>query len=331
MERDEITRDDFAVVRRGWDPDEVRAHLSAVAAAFEERAGSQPERSLGDYAAGQVRGVLEAAEQAAAEVRAGADAEAGRRIAEAEAEAERIVAAARVEATAVLAAARADADAHVASAREAVEGLVGQAEGLLGEVTSIGERVSATAPPGDAPAAVSATAAGYPRRAAEAGDAGEPALAPALEPDPPSDGGSAPAPEPAAPAAGSGQATTTEELIAQLRAGAAAELTAIDPASASEPDAGAAVEPDAVDAGAAVEPAAEPDPGPGMEPDAGAAGASTEDSARGDDLGAVRLVAMNLALEGSSREAIVTQLRDEFGPIDGLEGLLDDVLARAGR
>ena len=40
---------------------------------------------------------------------------------------------------------------------------------------------------------------------------------------------------------------------------------------------------------------------------------------------------MNMALEGASRDQIASQLRSEFGQVDGVEGLLDDVLSRAGR
>ena len=40
---------------------------------------------------------------------------------------------------------------------------------------------------------------------------------------------------------------------------------------------------------------------------------------------------MNMALTGSSREEIAAQLSSEFGQLDDLDGMLDDVLARAGR
>ncbi len=38
-----------------------------------------------------------------------------------------------------------------------------------------------------------------------------------------------------------------------------------------------------------------------------------------------------MALEGASREQISSQLRSEFGAVSGVDALLDDVLARAGR
>jgi hypothetical protein len=49
------------------------------------------------------------------------------------------------------------------------------------------------------------------------------------------------------------------------------------------------------------------------------------------DQGAVRLVAMNMALEGASRDEIAKQVEADFGPIAGVDAMLDDVLSRAGR
>jgi hypothetical protein len=49
----------------------------------------------------------------------------------------------------------------------------------------------------------------------------------------------------------------------------------------------------------------------------------------GGDDAAVRLMAMQMALEGKSREQISTELESKFGSADR-SALLDDVLARAG-
>jgi cell division septum initiation protein DivIVA len=51
----------------------------------------------------------------------------------------------------------------------------------------------------------------------------------------------------------------------------------------------------------------------------------------GSDLGAARLVAMNMALEGASRDQIAKQIKTEFGDMPDVGGLLDDVLRRAQR
>ncbi|MFN8151264.1 MAG: hypothetical protein U0R24_09075 [Solirubrobacterales bacterium] len=103
MEREQITKEDFEVVRKGWDPDAVRAHLAEVAASWpdpaeaaetaETVAGGEEarERTLGDVAAGRVRTVLEAAEVAAADIESSSKADADKRVADAQAEADRRV------------------------------------------------------------------------------------------------------------------------------------------------------------------------------------------------------------------------------------------------
>jgi hypothetical protein len=59
---------------------------------------------------------------------------------------------------------------------------------------------------------------------------------------------------------------------------------------------------------------------------AGGAGGGEET----DDAGAARLVAMNMALDGASREEIDRRLAEEFQIADR-ESLLDDVFSRVGR
>ena len=51
----------------------------------------------------------------------------------------------------------------------------------------------------------------------------------------------------------------------------------------------------------------------------------------GSDLGAARLVAMNMALDGAPREKIAKQISTEFGDVPNVDDLLDDVLRRAKR
>ena len=69
-------------------------------------------------------------------------------------------------------------------------------------------------------------------------------------------------------------------------------------------------------------PPGQPDPIPDPTIEAG--------SEAGADSAAARLVAMNLALGGSSRDQIVAQLESEFGSVAGAEQIADDVLARVG-
>ena len=78
------------------------------------------------------------------------------------------------------------------------------------------------------------------------------------------------------------------------------------------------------------EPAAqpEPEPEPAFEPAAPAPAASAVDDG-GDEEGA-RLIALNMALNGTPREETERYLADNFELAD-TEALLDDVYARAGQ
>lgn len=316
MERDQIIRDDFEVVRKGWDPDAVKVHLSEVADAIPAEDSTGRERTLGDTTAVSVRGVLEAAETAAAEIQSTSQADADKRVADAQAEAERIVAEARAEAAGVLDGAKGDADAHTTTARQAVESLVTEAEELYTQVAALSERVSVSAPVlGGGPSAeVPSGPVIVPEPTPPLTPEPSPDPVPEPTPDPVPEPTPAPTPEPTpdpvpepiptpdptpqpAPTpefAEAPAATTTEELIAQLRASTgAASLEKANGETAAALDSVTAIS--------------------------------------GSDLGAARLVALNMALEGATREQIASQLGNEFGELDGVEGMLDDVLTRAGR
>jgi DivIVA domain-containing protein len=79
VDRDEIQRRDFPTGRKGYDPAAVDEHLRQVADAFERKA--EPPASLSSGASEQVRGILEAAERGAAELRAKAGEEASDHVA----------------------------------------------------------------------------------------------------------------------------------------------------------------------------------------------------------------------------------------------------------
>ncbi len=91
MEREQIVREDFPTVRKGWKPEAVLVHLAAVAEAFPEPNA----RSTGAASATseRVESVIAAAEEAAAEMLIEARAEADRTLGAARAEAEQIRAA----------------------------------------------------------------------------------------------------------------------------------------------------------------------------------------------------------------------------------------------
>src|SRR3989442_3595713 len=70
IDRQAIERRDFPIVRRGYEPTAVDAHLRALAAEIERldrgRGGEEP--SLAAAASGQVQGILRAAQKAAADI-----------------------------------------------------------------------------------------------------------------------------------------------------------------------------------------------------------------------------------------------------------------------
>jgi DivIVA domain-containing protein len=76
VDRDEIQRRDFPTGRKGYDPAAVDEHLRQVADEF-DRAVQKPPPPLSSGTSEQVRGILEAAERSAADLRAKAGEEAG--------------------------------------------------------------------------------------------------------------------------------------------------------------------------------------------------------------------------------------------------------------
>jgi outer membrane biosynthesis protein TonB len=78
------------------------------------------------------------------------------------------------------------------------------------------------------------------------------------------------------------------------------------------------------------EPTPPPDEGtpPSPSPAERGAGANGGDAARSTDVGAARLVAMNMALDGASREEIEAALAADY-ELDDQEKLVDEVLAKA--
>jgi DivIVA domain-containing protein len=80
VDRDSIERRDFPTGRKGYDPAAVDEHLRRVADEF-ERAVDRPPPPLSSGTSEQVRGILEAAERSAADLRAKAGEEAGDHVA----------------------------------------------------------------------------------------------------------------------------------------------------------------------------------------------------------------------------------------------------------
>jgi vacuolar-type H+-ATPase subunit H len=78
LDRQSIERKDFPIGRRGYEPDAVDAHLTALAVEVEDlrRSSRRRNESLAAAASEQVRSIVEAAETSAAEIQRQAEAEA---------------------------------------------------------------------------------------------------------------------------------------------------------------------------------------------------------------------------------------------------------------
>ena len=134
LDRNSIQRKDFSVSRRGYDPAEVDAHLSAVADEV-ATAQAQPRggESLASSASDHVRTIIEAAEGSAAQIRREAEEDAiqTRRRAEEDA---RKVSASSAEVLEQLEAARRQLDSVIESLR--ADGPAGKNGGGLGQEAS---------------------------------------------------------------------------------------------------------------------------------------------------------------------------------------------------
>lgn len=256
-----VIRTDFALVRRGYDPDEVRAHLARIADAVEElrrRASSSP---VAEAMSEKVRSIVEAAEESAEQIERDAQLSARRIEQESRQEAERIEQRAREE-----------AGEQVRRAETAVSELLVQAgkldQSLGGLVSELEEGLRR---------AVQDLAALHSRVDAIGASAGRSAGAKPQAPAPP-------------------------------------------PVSAAEPEPRG-------------EPESEPEPEPGPKPlrEAGVAAepamGGEEDRAADERVEGARLIALNMALNGSPREETDRYLAENFDLTDR-EAVLDDVYSR---
>jgi outer membrane biosynthesis protein TonB len=240
-----------------------------------ERNREEIVRELAETAADKVAGIVEAAERRAAEIEA-----------EARREADRIVDAAKEE-----------AKAQVERAQGAVSRLVEQADELRAAVGKLGSELA----PGGARAETTPPEPEIdptPPRIPEPEPPREPEPTPPLtpEPQPPPTPEPQPpdVPEPQPPGPEVEGRPTTEELIEQLKGGAARAGTA------------------------------GPKPAPAGEAGNGAEATGEADAA------AARLVAMKMALDGSSRDEVDRHLAESYGPRDRSD-LLDEVFSRVGK
>jgi hypothetical protein len=314
IDRQAIERRDFPIARRGYEPAAVDAHLRALASEIEqlqrERAdGGGAEPSLASTAGSQVQSILAAAEAAAADIEQQAR-EAARTARE---DADRDAAQTRAEAID-------RAQAHVAAVSQATAALLervramdAEVSALVGSLRSGADRLAADL------AAVETNmgelydeAAGRSVTNAVSGGAqSQPAIAPSPPPGPPQPAAAAPP----APGAKGGAGAEAAPIPPPPPSGAAAPH--VRHAQTSPPPLSA---PEGAEPEVHIDPEAPP---PRQRIASGEGGSAT---AGGGDLDSARLVALNMALNGESREDAERYLAENFTLADRGK-LIDEVYA----
>lgn len=369
MDRDLIERRDFTAARRGYDPDEVDAHLRQVADEMTrlQQAQEQESRpSLAGSAAEQVRGIIEAAETSAAEIQQRAEDEARRMTEEADTEARELrdraeLHSRRVREEADTAArearerAQAEASSHVARvqavadqmlerARGADSELEGLLENLRGETTSLVgrlrtnaeslsgdlEQIRAEMPAlrdahsgaGTAPASVAAAGGGAAAADLEPEVTGEQEEQLPVEETPDEF-----VTEPGEPAAEREGDLGAEPVTSEV------DAVEPDPEPLDEAELAAVDEPTLVDEPATLdnEPATLEDE-PATVGDEPSTVEEPESAERGRAIAGsegARLIALNMALNGTPRDETARYLSENFD-LEDQDAVLDEVYARVG-
>lgn len=332
MDRDRIERRDFPATRRGYDREEVHAHLRAVADEVERlERERQASAGLAGPAADQIREIIGAAERSAAEIRERAETEARSAGEETESRARD-----------VRARAEADAREHVERAHQATERLLDQTAAAEAELGRLLDALRA-----EGRSFVETMRENVEAVQSELGRIGE--GLPALHgvPGPPRSLGAE-----AALAAGEARApvpreeTSSEvdvvgEAEEELPAGEAPdefEVEEGEPAAESEvgelpPEEGERRGSDAEGASLVEPPAGAPDDVSEASPEE--VQAEEPDEEAGVERRAIagsegaRLIALNMALNGTPRDETARYLSENF-KIDDQERVLDEVYSRVG-
>jgi cell division septum initiation protein DivIVA len=290
LERQSIEKKDFPIGRRGYDPDAVDTHLSGLAEEIEElkRTSRRRTETLASSASEQVRAIVEAAESSAAEIQRQAEEEA--------------------------ADIRAEATGEAQSTREQASEQARDYVGRVSESTAVMlQRLDAME--SELGALIESLRTGSNRLNAdlqllegnltEVSEAAAPR--PRFEREPESGADFAAADEPFA-----------EPEVAESEAAEAAEAEGAEGAEAEAPDGydegEAVVEVDEVDV-------IEVEEGAADEQEPSAAGDDGSDDTEG-----ARLIALNMALNGTPREETDRYLAENF-KLGNREGLLDEVYA----
>jgi len=300
IDRQAIERRDFPISRRGYEPAAVDAHLRALASEIEqlqrERADGGSEPSLASTAGSQVQSILAAAEAAAADIEQQAR-ESARATRE---DADRDAAQTRAEAIE-------RARAHVAAVSQATAVLLERVGAMDSEVSTLLESLRGGANRLAADLAAVETnmgelydaAAGRGVTHAVAGEAqSQPSVPVPPQPGPPTPAASA-SPIPPPPPSGAAAPSVRH---------AQSSPPPLSPPETAEP--AAHVDPEAP---------------PPRQRIAGSAGTGSGDLDSGD-LDSARLVALNMALNGDSREDAERYLAENFTLADRGK-LIDEVFA----
>jgi len=301
LDRQSIEKRDFPIGRRGYEPEAVDSHLAQIAGEVDELragSGSSGRPSLAGTAAAQVQAIVEAAEQSAASIER-----------EAQDDAARIRDEANRDAESTRSDAAGQSQEHVSKVRESTSGMLARVDAMESELGALieslrtgGNRLTAD---------LSLLEGNMGELPSAAGEVSPPSGGSQAAPAP-----SAPeqsvAPEAAATASGVPQAGDDEvadeadELGYEGADEAAAQAEAVSSASGATPpeDDGAADEDVSLAAGEA----------------------STATLSDTDDVEGARLVALNMALNGQSRDETDRYLSENF-ELSDRDALLDEVYA----
>ena len=307
LDRQGIERRDFPIVRRGYDPASVDTHLRALAAEVDElqhEASSRGGESLASSAATQVQGILEAAQATAEAIehQAAEQAHQVREAADADARRTRDEAIAR-------------AREHVAAVSHATEALLGHVGSLDGETRALVDslRSGAGRLAGDLSAVEGEMEALYDAASGRAG------TQPSVESS--ATGGYSDADYPNPAPAPETHSQPFVETPAESHAGMQG-----DPYAQTQEVAAYAAERFEVSAVAEAPQQPPSEPAFGEQPLFSESPAANDTTPVNGDLDGARLVALNMALNGDSREDTGRYLEENFAVPDR-ERLLDEVYA----
>lgn len=302
LDRQSIEKRDFPIGRRGYEADAVDAHLASVADEFDalqRQSRRRSSESLAQAASEQVRAIVDAAERSASDIERGAEEDAAEIRAEASEAAERT----RQEAVK-------RAREQVGRVTEATSGMIQRVEAMRGELDGLLESLRTGANRVSADLSLLESSMGDLSEATAPRGAAEPSAraAPLVEPEPELEPALVAEPEPTP------ELETFENVAVEVvEEDVVVELPPAPAAAQASPRQGRRRGRSAPESVEVDEPSVTSDVEAGPE------------GADGDVEGA-RLIALNMALNGQSREETDRYLSENFDLSDR-QGLLDEVYA----